>query len=602
MMVTSPRGTTWLFRRDSGARSPGPRVVRHCHTVACTLLTGWTLLVNLHPAVAEPATQPGFDPRQTERRFDAQQSERQQSARPRVRLPQFSEPASPVADTRPQFKLRSVTIAGATAISPEALQATYQNCLGKPVSVADLTAITTAISDLYRAAGFHLSRAVIAPQDIADGRVRITVIEGSISEVALHGDDDGRFGIRPMLAPILAEHPSRLGTMERQLLLINARAGVRIADTSIEEIGKLTGRFRLVVDLKAWNVYTSFGFDNLGSSSVGPWQTYATAAFNSYLLPGDSLAVNLSTTPGDPRELKFGRLSYDVPLGIDGFKIGASALYSDVRPGDFRRLFEDRTTTESFELRGSMTPLQTQRASVTLTAAFDYINSREANIFGEVYEDHVRTASLTADGRLQDNFGGINYLTLTYRQGLNIFDATQLYDDWSSRWFASPNSAVLDYWFTRYQTITDAWSLKVAATGQLASGPLLLSQQFYLGGAAFGRGYGSAEISGDNGIAGSLELRFDQKLGWRYLTGYQLYSFVDAGAAWNDGFSYNDGLALTSVGGGVRLFMWDDFKADVGVAFPLSYRAPDNSARTARVMFSLSTALKMCPGQAQGCL
>ena len=47
---------------------------------------------------------------------------------------------------------------------------------------------------------------------------------------------------------------------------------------------------------------------------------------------------------------------------------------------------------------------------------------------------------------------------------------------------------------------------------------------------AFGRGYGSAEISGDNGIAGSLELRFDQKLNYRYWSGYQLYSFVDCGS------------------------------------------------------------------------
>ncbi len=95
---------------------------------------------------------------------------------------------------------------------------------------------------------------------------------------------------------------------------------------------------------------------------------------------------------------------------------------------------------------------------------------------------------------------------------------------------------MLDLWFTRYQTLTDAWSVKIAAAGQIASGPLFTSQQFYLGGAAFGRGYGSAEISGDNGIAGSFELRFDQRLNFRYLTGYQLYGFVDAGAAWNDGF------------------------------------------------------------------
>ena len=58
---------------------------------------------------------------------------------------------------------------------------------------------------------------------------------------------------------------------------------------------------------------------------------------------------------------------------------------------------------------------------------------------------------------------------------------------------------------------------------------------------AFGRGYGSAEISGDNGIAGSLELRFDQKLNLQYLTGYQLYGFVDSRLAWNDGYRLSDG-------------------------------------------------------------
>src|SRR5258708_13683858 len=140
----------------------------------------------------------------------------------------------------------------------------------------------------------------------------------------------------------------------------------------------------------------------------------------------------------------------------------------------------------------------------------------------------------------------------------------------------------MDGGFRGYQAVWDGWSVKIGATGQIASGPLFTTQQFYLGGAAFGRGYGSAEISGDNGIAGSLELRFDQRLNFQYLTGYQLYSFVDAGAAWNDGFSYADGLALTSAGAGVRFFLGGDLQADIAVAFPFSYRAPDNSSRTAR--------------------
>jgi hemolysin activation/secretion protein len=322
-------------------------------------------------------------------------------------------------------------------------------------------------------------------------------------------------------------------------------------------------------------------------------------AFNSYLLPGDTLALNLSTTPGDPRELAFGRLSYDVPVGADGMRIGASALYSEVRPGDFRRLYNDNTRTDAFEIRGSIVPLQSQRSALTLTAAAGFSNVSESNVFGPFYNDHIRTVSLTSDYRLQDNFGGNNYFTLTWRQGLDILGASHLGDDFLSRDGASGNFSVMDAWFTRYQTLSDAWSVKMSAAGQIASGPLFTSQQFYLGGAAFGRGYGSAEISGDNGIAGSLELRFDQKLNFQYLTGYQFYGFVDAGTAWNDGYSYADGLALTSAGAGVRFFLGGDLQADIAVAFPLSYRAPDNSSRSARLLFSLSNAFKLCPERAQ---
>jgi hemolysin activation/secretion protein len=467
------------------------------------------------------------------------------------------------------------------------------------VSQAELAAIATAISDLYRAAGFHLSRAIVPPQDIADGRVRIQVIEGSITEVALVGDGTERFGLRPLLNPVLAETPSRLPTLERQLLLINSRAGVRIADTALEEIGAASGCFRLIVEVKTWRIYTSFGLDNLGSSSVGPWQTYATGAFNSYLLPGDTLVLNLSTTPGDPRQLAFGRLSYDVPVGTDGLRLGGSALYSEVRPGDDRRLFNDLTRTESFELRASIVPLQSQRSTLTLTAAAGFSNVSESDVFGPFYNDHIRTVSLTSDYRLRDNFGGNNYFTLMWRQGLDILGASHRDDDFLSRDGASANFSVMDLWFTRYQSLSDAWSVKISAAGQIASGPLFTSQQFYLGGAAFGRGYGSAEISGDNGAAGSLELRFDQKLNFQYLTGYQLYGFVDAGAAWNDGFGYKDGLSLTSAGAGARFFLGADLQADIAVAFPLSYRAPDNTSRSARLLFSLSNSFRLCPDRAQ---
>ena len=554
----------------------------------------WTLIAACLPVQAQQANQPGYDPRQTEKRFEDQQSGQSPAGRPRLPMPQFARPEGQ-GDSKPLFVLRHVSISGAVAIPQGRLVTAYQPFIGKKVSQADLAAISTAVSDVYRAAGFHLSRAIVPPQDVQNGRLHVQVVEGSITEVALRGEGSEQFGIRPMLDAVVAERPSRLATLERQLLLINGRPGVRIEDTALEEIGTASGHFRLIVSLKTWHFFTSFGADNLGSSSVGPWQSYGTAAFNSYLAPGDSLVLNLSTTPGDPRQLAFGRLSYEVPVGTDGARIGASGFYSEVWPGDFRRLYSDNIKTESFEVRGSIVPLQSQKSGMTLTAAAGFTNVSENDVFGPIYADHIRTASLTSDYRLQDNFGGNNYLTVKYRQGIDVLGASDRGDDYLSRAGASGKFSALNFWFTRYQTLSDAWSLKLAAAGQTASGPLFTSQQFYLGGIAFGRGYGSAEISGDNGLAGAVELRFDQKLNFQYLSGYQVYGFVDSGVAWNSGYRLSDGLSLTSVGAGVRFFLTEGLQADIGVAAPLSYRAPDNPGRGARVLFSLTSALKLCP-------
>lgn len=587
--------TTFYRLRGTSPSNYGNRLVARVEKQH--LLTALVLLVPIFAGVAQAfgqqASQPGFDPRQPEKYFE-NQTERESLNRPPVRLPTVGKP-NMGGDTKPQFVLRGVNVSGAQAVSPDRIAAVYQPYVGKKVSQADLAAIAGAISDLYRVDGFHLSRAIVPPQDIADGRVRIQVVEGAIVQAELKGDGGEQFGMRPMLGPILAEQPSRLATLERQLFLVNGRPGVRITDTALEEIGGSTGRFRLTLYLRIWHVFSSLGLDNLGSSSVGPWQTYATGAFNSYLTPGDTLAVNLSTIANDPRELGFARLSYDAPVGVDGVRLGASVLYSAVRPGDARRLDSDITTTEAFEVRASTVPFMSQSSGLTLTVAGTFSNVSEHDLYGPWYNDHIRTASLTADYRLQDHFGGTNFATLTYRQGLDIFGASHFDDDLLSRDGATSNFSVLNLWFTRYQTLNDAWSLKLSAANQTASRPLFTSQQFYLGGAAFGRGYGAAEISGDNGLAGSLELRFDQKLNFRYWTGYQLYAFGDAGAVWNDGYRLSDGLSLTSAGAGVRFFLPDDFQADLGVAVPLSYRASDNERRSARFLFTLSSAFRLCP-------
>jgi len=285
------------------------------------------------------------------------------------------------ADPTPLFVLPKVSITGASAIGPGELAAAWQRYIGKKVSQADLAAMAVNVGDVYRAAGFHLSRASVPPQDIAGGTVRIEVIEGSITDIVVKGEGVERFGIRTLLSPLLAEKPSRLASLERQLVLVNTRPGVRIIDTQLEEMGKASGQFRLVVSVQTWSAYAFAGVDNLGSYAVGPWQSYATAAYNSMIAPGDALAINLATTPGDPSQLRFARLSYDTPVGDDGLRVGASGLHSEVWPGDWRRLFSDNTKTDTFELRAGISPLMSQMQTLTLTMAAGFSSASPSTMF-----------------------------------------------------------------------------------------------------------------------------------------------------------------------------------------------------------------------------
>nr|WP_291854684.1 ShlB/FhaC/HecB family hemolysin secretion/activation protein [Bradyrhizobium sp.] len=543
------------------------------------------------------STQPRLDPRQTERNFDAFEAAQKRTGRAPIPIPDTARPQVKY-DTKPLFKLTGASVTGARSISSAAIAATYQPYIGKTVSETDLAAITSKISDLYRDAGFHLSRAVIPPQEVENGRIRIQVIEGAIAEIVLKGERAEQFGVRPLLAAIAAEHPSRLQTLERHLLLVNDIPGVRIADTALVEIGGATGRFRLTIHLETWRGHLALGTDNRGTRSVGPWQSYWSSSLNSAIVAGDTFGINLSTIPNTPRELGFGRVMYDAPVGASGARLGASAAYSEIRPGDERRLLNTNTRVESYEIRGSIVPWQTRETALRLTAAANLNNVTEQDSLGVQYDDKIRTVSLAADHQFKDALNGTNYLNVTLRQGLNIFGASRAGDALLSRDDGSGNFSKVEFSHTRLQKLSETWSLRISASGQAASRALLASQEFYLGGAAFGRGFDNGTVSGDNGLAGVLELRFDQKLNHDFFKSYQLYGFIDSGVVWNFHDGADDVYSLTSAGAGVRIFLAHELLLGAEVAVPLAIHAPTDVRRGPRAIFFLSKAFKFCPDNA----
>src|SRR3979490_1704872 len=103
---------------------------------------GLWIITACFPAQAQQANQPGYDPRQTEKRFEDQQSGQGSTARPRLPMPRVSR-GEARADTKPMFLLRQIAVTGAVEIPCQRLTTAYQPSPGEKVSQADLNAIAT---------------------------------------------------------------------------------------------------------------------------------------------------------------------------------------------------------------------------------------------------------------------------------------------------------------------------------------------------------------------------------------------------------------------------------------------------------------------------
>jgi len=124
--------------------------------------------------------------------------------------------------------------------------------------------------------------------------------------------------------------------------------------------------------------------------------------------------------------------------------------------------------------------------------------------------------------------------------------------------------------------------------GQLASRPLLASEEMGLGGRSFLRGYDYREVSGDRGAAASAELRYDLGALPRGVRRVQLYAYGDAGEVSNSGSGIGGG-SLASAGGGVRIWLRNRLEASAELGIPLS-RSPFHADPKPRVSFTIGYA------------
>lgn len=448
--------------------------------------------------------------------------------------------------------------------------------LGQTLDQVGLGALTGSIAARARALGFSFATAWIEPQQLTSGVLTISVDEGRIDEIRIDGPDSP--AVRAALEPLADGTPAKLAEVERRLMIAGDIDGVQIGSSRYL---REQGRGILLVGLARDPAYARITLSNEGTRPVGPVQVRIDADLNGVLADDDQLSFSYTATPTNPRELHFGSVRYARRLGPGGTELALTASASRARPGSYLRDL-DLLSRSWFVGASVLQPLWRRRAaSLWLEGSVGLQDLRQWREDALVRDDRLAVARATAYG-YADVAGGRARASLTLSRGLGILGATAPADPLASRWDADGTFTTLQGWAQWTRNLGSSLSLRLAAQGQLASQPLLIAEETSLGGTGFLRGYDWSERSGDEGLMGLAELRYDWQEPMGLFRYAQLYGFIDAGSVTNIDSDFGSG-SLTSAGGGMRIDLTPTLGGSVELAVPLSGPRYDTGDEAPRI-------------------
>ncbi len=465
-------------------------------------------------------------------------------------------------------------VEGSTVFSPEEFAKVLAPYTKKPISFAELFQARSAITQLYINRGYITSGALIPPQTLEGGVVRIQVIEGSLEAINITGNKRLNSSyVRDRIA-IRTGKPLNQQQLLRALQLLQLNPLIQNLSAELGA-GSRPGTNILEVNVtEAQTAHIQLLTDNGRSPSVGSFRRQVQANEANLLGLGDNLSVAYSNTDGS-NSLD---TSYTLPLnprdGTLSFNYGTSA--SDVIERPFNAL-DINASSRYYELTLRQPVVQTpsQEFALGLTAA-----RRETEALFSPQGQTIGFPSPGADERGRTRVSALQFFQewtarnsnraiaarSQFSLGIGALDSTINATQPDSRFFSWRGQA-------QWVRLLAADTLLLVRTDvQLADRPLVPLEQFGLGGINSVRGYRQDALLTDNGAFTSVELRLPIYRRQRQRLLVQVAPFVDLGTTWNNSSKVNntsESNTLASLGLGLRCQLGDYFTARLDWGIPL---------------------------------
>ena len=451
------------------------------------------------------------------------------------------------------------------SIDKEQLRNLYQPYIGHDVTLDITWQIAARLTQRYRQEGYFLSRAYVPAQEVKNGVLRIVGVEGYINDVSLNGEAPVSSLISKAIDAIKAERPARMQTLERQLLLLNDLPGVSFQATLEPGHDKNQASAHLILVAKKTKSTITLTLDNGGSRYIGPYEAEAT--WSGSLLPLQKTDLSVQTAPFGGQLYAANATQKIMLTTAAAFNLGIG--YTTALPGYTLKPQDITSKSINGEMGLSYLLRRQRQGNITLRLTADLLNTNSNILDTTLSRDRIRTATLGMTFDSIDTWLGRNYLDLAVRRGLPIFGSNKAEDIDISRPGAQPAFMKLMATYIRQQSLIKNWGGTLTVTGQKASGSLYSSEEFGYGGMAIGRAYDTSEISGDDGISGSVEIRYQGLPQTSHLT-FAPYGFYDIGKVWNQNTGQPAQISGASAGPGIAINHDSGLAANLYMAVPLT--------------------------------
>ena len=538
------------------------------------------------------AAQSGADPSRVDERV-----------RPRADIPDLAVPIVippapaqrvPESAGRETFQITGVAFDWHSQLAEDRLQTLARGYLNRDISLADVYQLAARVTAAYREEGYILTRAIVPAQRIVDGRLRLQIIEGFIDKVEVEGDAGGAL-------PVLLRHARRLTAarpltsriLERELLLAGDIAGLSVRSVLTPSSGTPgAASLTLVVERHPFDGYVAA--DNFASRYLGREEVMAVGHANDLFGTAGRLGlVGVSTPDGNP-ELAYMAVSFQQPLSAGGLSLFTSYSHSRTRPALGTDLPDTRGRAKTLRLALSYPFIRSRAFNLIGTFGLYSGDIRSGNeVLDPVFEDNVRNANIEMFANLLDGGGGYNTARLTYTQGLTAWGGSKDGDSNLSRANADSDYRRLNVEITRWQPLGAGFGLLLGAAGQTSfNGDLLASEELGFGGAVYGRGFDNAEITGEKGLAGKLELQWRPPVEAAFLSGTELYGTYENATVEQVTVLPGEKRRekIQSVSFGLRTAVLRRFNLDIFVAKPYGRDVGAEGDRNPRVFLSMASA------------